>query len=358
MDNFANRLTAILNHGALNLALAIGYKHRIFDTLEDLSAPVTVDQLASATGLNSRYVKEWLGIMTTGDILVLTQNAEGENTYYLPPAHARYLTRNAGSDNLGVYTQEIPLLTACAMNAVHKGMHTGDGIPFSAYPEFQAFMAELSDAKHEKMLISEFLPSVDEGRLVVRLGQGIRVCDLGCGCGVAANLMAQAFPNCTITGIDNHPEAIATAREAARQMGLSNVAYCEEDAATLYGKPDWSNRFDYICAFDAIHDQSHPLQALRGVRHMLASGGWFSMIDIKAGSDHADNLDHPMGPFLYTVSLMHCMPVGLNDDGRGLGMMWGREAAEALLREAGFNQINIVDMAYDPFNLHYLCKAA
>ena len=63
-----------------------------------------------------------------------------------------------------------------------------------------------------------------------------------------------------------------------------------------------------------------------------------------------------MGPFLYTVSLMHCMPVGLNDDGAGLGMMWGREKAEALLVEAGFENIDIIEMEHDGFNLHYLCR--
>ncbi|MDD3815623.1 MAG: methyltransferase type 12, partial [Desulfocapsaceae bacterium] len=87
-----------------------------------------------------------------------------------------------------------------------------------------------------------------------------------------------------------------------------------------------------------------------------APGGIFSMIEIKARSNQTDNMDHHMGPFLYTVSLMHCLPVGLNDQGSGLGMMWGREKAEALLREAGFADVEIVEMEYDLFNIHYLCK--
>ena len=103
------------------------------------------------------------------------------------------------------------------------------------------------------------------------------------------------------------------------------------DAAKIHGKKEFFELFDYICAFDAIHDQSYPLEALKGIRYMLAPGGMFSMIDIKASSNQADNVDHPMGPFLYTVSLMHCMPVGLNDNGTGLGMMWGQEKAEAIL---------------------------
>ncbi len=357
MGDFSNRLQEILNHGALNLALAIGYKNRIFDTLEELNTPVTIVALAAASGLNVRYLKEWLGIMVTGRIIDLSCKSDGEETYFLPPERAAFLTRKAGSNNLGVYTQEIPLLTTCALEAVNKGFTTGGGVPFSHYPYFQQFMAELSTAKHKKLLTTRFLPSVDNGKLAARLADGLQVCDLGCGQGVAVNLMAKAFPNSTFTGIDNHPEAIESARRDAQKRGLSNVVYKVMDAAAIEGKKEWGQRFDYICAFDSIHDQTRPLEALRGIRYMLAPGGLFSMIDIKAGSFQADNIDHPMGPFLYTVSLMHCMPVGLNDNGTGLGMMWGRQQAEDLLREAGFENIEPTEMDYDPFNLHYLCRA-
>jgi hypothetical protein len=80
------------------------------------------------------------------------------------------------------------------------------------------------------------------------------------------------------------------------------------------------------------------------------------MVDIAARSNLADNLDHPMGPFLYTVSLMHCMPVGLVDGGPGLGMMWGREKAVALLKEAGFEKVQVLEIPEDSFNLHYLSR--
>ena len=88
---------------------------------------------------------------------------------------------------------------------------------------------------------------------------------------------------------------------------------------------------------------------------MLAPDGIFSMVDIAAHSRVADNLDHPMGPFLYSVSLMHCMPVGLVDGGTGLGMMWGREKAVHMLKQAGFKKIQVLEIPDDPFNLHYLC---
>ena len=357
MIQFADRMTEILNHGALNLAMAMGYKHQIFDALEELNKPVTVSEIASASGLHPRYLQEWLGIMVTGRIIEYLKDQKGEETYFLPPEHASFLTRKGGSMNMGVYTQEIPLLTACAMDSVNHAFRTGAGVPFSRYPDFQGFMAELADAKHQQVLIDHFLPTVDKGQLCARLSQGIRVCDLGCGHGVALHLMAKAFPKSSFVGIDNHEEAITQAAAAAKEDGIANTVFLVQDAACIDGKIEFNSRFDYICAFDAIHDQSHPLKVLKGIRPMLAPGGMFSMIEIKARSSQADNMAHPMGPFLYTVSLMHCLPVGLNNNGTGLGMMWGQEKAEALLREAGFEHIETTEMEHDPFNLHYLCRA-
>ena len=63
-----------------------------------------------------------------------------------------------------------------------------------------------------------------------------------------------------------------------------------------------------------------------------------------------------MGPFLYTVSLMHCMPLGLMDGGTGLGMMWGRQKAIEMLEVAGFKHREVIEIPDDPFNLHFMCK--
>jgi hypothetical protein len=130
------------------------------------------------------------------------------------------------------------------------------------------------------------------------------------------------------------------------------------DAATVAERPSYEGCFDYVTAFDAIHDQTRPAEALQGVHHMLGPGGLFSMVDIAANTNVVDNLNHLMGPFLYTVSLMHCMPVGLADGGMGLGMMWGREKAVEMLEAAGFAKVEVAEIPDDPFNLHFLCRKA
>jgi 2-polyprenyl-3-methyl-5-hydroxy-6-metoxy-1,4-benzoquinol methylase len=352
---FNQKMMDILNYGALNLAMGIGYKTGLFDVMEQMEGPASATEISARSNLNQRYVSEWLGVMVTGQIIEMVSEESKENTYFFPREHAGCLTRRSGDANLGVYTQEIPLLTRCALAEVENGFSSGDGVPFSCYPEFQGFMAELSNAKHEQVLVNQFLPGVDKGELVRRLENGINVCDLGCGEGVALNLMARHFPRSNFVGMDTHVAAIKTARAAAVEKGLENVVYQTQDAALIKGNAEFQERFDYITAFDAIHDQTRPLDALKGVRYMLSPHGIFSMVDIDAGSDHSQNLNHPMGPFLYTVSLMHCMPVGLVDGGTGLGMMWGREKAVQLLGKAGFKTVDVIEMEHDPFNIHYFC---
>jgi len=50
------------------------------------------------------------------------------------------------------------------------------------------------------------------------------------------------------------------------------------------------------------------------------------------------------------------MPQGLQAGGAGLGMMWGRQRALAMLQEAGFaNSVDVLELEFDTFNDCYLC---
>jgi ubiquinone/menaquinone biosynthesis C-methylase UbiE len=354
--DFSQKMTDILNYGALNLAMAIGYRTRLFDVMDKFESPQPVAVIAARTGLNGRYVKEWLGVMVSGNIVELTQDSAGTELYFLPEAHGNLITRRAGHSNLGVYTQEIPLLTNCAMEPVLTGFYTGDGVTYDNYPQFHQFMGQLASAKHRQVLVDTFLPAVDGGRLIKRLNAGIRVCDLGCAEGIALMLMAEAFPKSEFVGIDISDEALAKAESETECKGYKNIKFFKLDAAALDSNLQLAESFDYVTAFDAIHDQTRPLGALKGARAVLKTGGLFSMVDIAAGSHLNENKDHPMGPFLYTVSLMHCMPVGLVEGGMGLGMMWGRQKAVNMLRAAGFEEVAVSEIPQDPFNLHFLCR--
>lgn len=78
------------------------------------------------------------------------------------------------------------------------------------------------------------------------------------------------------------------------------------------------------------------------------------MQDIATQSRLEQNLDHPVAPFLYTVSFTHCMSVSLAQGGAGLGTCWGRQLAEQMLATAGFSQVEVHQLPHDIMNYWYV----
>ena len=136
-----------------------------------------------------------------------------------------------------------------------------------------------------------------------------------------------------------------------KNLGLTNIHFEERDAANL----NEDGRFDVIFAFDAIHDQIDPHGMLAGIRKALKPNGLFLAQDIRSSSQVEGNLDHPVAPFLYTISTMHCMTVSLAHDGCGLGTCWGEELAVKMLKEADFSNVEIKTLDHDIMNNYYIC---
>ena len=70
-STFADTLLTALNHGALCLMVSIGHRTGLFDVMRTLP-PSTSEDIARAAGLHERYVREWLGAMVTGRVVLLT----------------------------------------------------------------------------------------------------------------------------------------------------------------------------------------------------------------------------------------------------------------------------------------------
>lgn len=342
-EAFAGRMVGVLNESAVALMTSIGHRTGLFDTMAT-RAPATIQRIAEAAGLHERYVREWLGAMVMGRIVEYDQERD---TYTLPPEHAAFLTRAATSDNLAMYTQFIGLL-GTVEDAIVDCFHNGGGVPYSAYTRFQEVMAEDSAQTVVAALTDAILPLVPG--LVEALQAGIRVLDVGCGRGRALNLMARTFPQSHFTGYDFLAEAILPARAEAQAQGLTNIHFEVQDVAQIDSRAE----FDLITAFDAIHDQAQPARVLRNIADALKPDGIFLMQDI-AGSSHVhENLDLPLGPLLYTISVMHCMTVSLAQGGAGLGTMWGKQKALEMLAEAGFTNIEVHQLPHDVQNYYYV----
>ncbi len=345
---FAERLLTTLNDGALCLMISVGHRTGLLDAMRDLE-PSTSAEIATKAGLNERYVREWLGAMVTGRIVDVNASTK---RFSLPPEHAAFLSRPAGADNLAVFAQYIPLLGSVEDNIV-ECFKKGGGVPYSKFPRFHAVMAEDSGQSVLSSLELHIVPLVPQ--LAQRLSAGIQMLDVGCGRGRIINRLAELYPKSRFTGIDLSSEAILSAWEEAADKKLRNIEFIVADLSQ-FDKTAEAEAFDLVTTFDAIHDQAKPLNVLRGIYRTLRPDGFYLMQDIKGSSHIHNNLDHPLGPLLYTISCMHCMTVSLAQNGEGLGAMWGEEKTREYLTKAGFRAVEKHELSHDIQNNWYVVR--
>ena len=344
-SEFADRMMTILNHGTLSLMISIGYRTGLYDIMSELE-PSTSEEIARAAGLNERYVREWLGAMGTGRIV--EQNID-DNTYFLSPEHAAWLTRKATPNNIAVTSQWISVLGSVEDKIVDC-FKNGGGVPYEDFHRFHEVMSDESNQTVIAPLLEDTLPLIPG--IIEKLKEGIEVMDIGCGSGFALVHMAKHFPKSRFSGYDMSEEAVSRGKELATQEQLNNIRLTAKDIAQI----DDTQKYDLITTFDAVHDQADPAKVLSNIHRALKDDGVYLMQDI-AGSSHVhNNMDHPLGPLLYSISCMHCMTVSLSQNGMGLGAMWGKELATQMLKDAGFSQVEVIEQPHDPINYYYIVR--
>lgn len=345
VDAFAGKMIGVINGGSIALMTSIGHKVELFDTMADMP-PATSADIAQAAGLNERYVREWLAAMVTGGVVDYDPSAR---TYFLPPEHAILLTRAAGPDNMAAHTQTIPNLASVEAGIV-ESFRKGGGVHYDHHHDLLTVFGTYSAQVFDRLLIPVVFPQMPD--VVAALESGGAVLDIGCGMGHSTNLMAQAFPNSQFTAYEFREKALAVGREEAQRLGLDNVQFIQKDINTM----DETGVYDLITGFDVIHDQAKPRAVLKAIHTALKPNGTFLMVDIRASSELHENMEHPIAPWLYTVSTMHCMTVSLAFDGEGLGTVWGEQKALELLDEAGFSNVDVQQIEGDIFNNYFFCR--
>ncbi len=344
-EAFTERFVSALNASSLMMMYSVGHRTGLFDTMDGMDWS-TSSRIAEAAGLNERYVREWLGAMVTGRVVDYDATSK---TYRLPPEHARWLTRKVSPENLAVTAQWISVLGGVESQIVER-FRSGGGVSYECFERFHETMAEESAQTVVAALHEHILPLTNG--LEEELERGIKVLDVGCGSGRAACALAKAYPASTFLGYDLCEDAVGAANALAREEGLSNVSFHVKDITGL----EEPEAYDLVTAFDIVHDQKDPATVLANIHAVLKPGATFLMQDI-AGSSHLEkNLDHPIGPFGYTISTMHCMTVSLAQGGAGLGTMWGEELAEQMLGEAGFGDISKHSLEHDFINVYFVTR--
>ena len=353
-DACFGHLMNVLNSGMLALMISVGDRTGLFGTMQSMPASTSA-QIASAAGLNERYVREWLAAMTAGGIIA---HDPISMTFELPPAYATALSRGFGGPMpmAGMF-QHVSTLGKVEDRIIDHFRH-GGGVSYETYQklwaedpntQMQPYDLDAVDQSTVDHVLS-LLPGIIE-----RLREGIDVADVGCGDGMQLNVLARRFPASRFVGFELYDASqLRTARSVAEQHGLTNVRFQQKDAATLEG----ADTFDLVLTFDAIHDQSRPDLALRGIARSLRPGGAYAGVDISGSSTLANNLNDPLDVFKYTWSVMYCMTVSLAYGGMGLGTVWGEELARKMMRNAGFKDVRTVHLPGNLLNCCHLGLAA
>ncbi|MEZ5145293.1 MAG: class I SAM-dependent methyltransferase [Acidimicrobiales bacterium] len=311
----------------------------------DGAGPLTTAELADRTGLQERWLLEWLrsqgaaGLLATGD---------GE-TFTLAPEAAAVLADEEGSLWFAAGAFQGGAAAPDVVDALADAFRTGVGLTYDQLGPSAAHQVERMLAPWSRLaLVPQLLPLLDG--VVDKLAAGARVADVGCGAGVALLAMAEAFPASTFEGFDISQHAIHRARAALDERGLTNVTFHIAEAEELPHDP----AYDLVLTFDCIHDMAHPATAIGAIRRAIAPDGTWLIKDIRSGATWEENQRNPLLAMMYATSVATCMSSALSEPGgAGLGTLGFHPVlAEQMCRDAGFTRFTQHDVA-DPANLYY-----
>jgi len=302
--------------------------------------PATSIELADATRLNERLIREWLAAQAAAEYV--TYDAQS-GRFSLSPEQAMVFADEdspvfmaGGFELLAAVFKDEPKVAKAFQSGLGLGWHEHDVCLFRGTERFFR-------PGYNANLTSNWIPALDG--VEAKLRAGAKVADIGCGHGASTILMAQAYPNSRFTGFDYHGPSIERARQAAAAAGVADRADFQVAAAQDFP----GEGFDLACIFDALHDMGDPVGAAAHIRRSLKPDGTWLLVEPFAHDNLADNLN-PVGRMFYSASTMVCTPASQSQD---VGLALGAQAGEARLRQviedAGFSRFRRATET--PFNL-------
>jgi 2-polyprenyl-3-methyl-5-hydroxy-6-metoxy-1,4-benzoquinol methylase len=332
---------AVVDFGAtFNAALIrIGDKLGLYKALVKYG-PQTPAELAKNTGTVERYVREWLSAQAAGGY-VTYDSATGK--FSLSEEQAFTMAEETSPVFLpGAF--QVALAAVQAEEKITERFKTGEGLGWhehhhSLFEGTERFFRPGYAAN----LIAGWIPAL-EG-VEAKLKKGAKAADVGCGLGASTILMAQAYPNSEFVGFDYHDKSIETAKQRAKDAGVSDRIRFEVASAKNYP----GNDYDFVTFFDCLHDMGDPAGASKHVRGSLKKDGTWMIVEPFAGDKLEDNLN-PIGRAFYGASTLLCTPASLSQEvGLALGAQAGEKRLREVVKSGGFTHFRRATET--PFNL-------
>ncbi|WP_127818907.1 class I SAM-dependent methyltransferase [Microbacterium sp. CPCC 204701] len=313
------------------LTIELGHRLGLYAALDALGAATAAD-LARATGLGERQLREWLDQQAIAGIL--TAHGGEYRTYQLPAAY-RPVLLDPSHPLHGAGLATMFAGVGSTFDRVSEGYRRGEGVTFAEFGRAMRHGLEHTyrpGYTHALPVWMEQLPDIS-----ARLDEGGTILDLGCGTGWSTVALARRFPNARVVGVDLDEESVAEARANAAESGMAKrVSFVLADAgdrAALAGAA--GGHATLVTVFLALHDMNAPQRALSSVADLLEPGGAILVGDVKV----EDEFTAPAGPLdrmFSAFSVLHCLPATLAEgDGHAHGTVLRAPTVVEWSREAG-----------------------
>jgi 2-polyprenyl-3-methyl-5-hydroxy-6-metoxy-1,4-benzoquinol methylase len=342
-EALAGRLFSAALGTAELFTVHLGQVHGLYQAVDDAGS-TTAAELSAATGVELRYLLEWLQSQAISGLLTVDGPDIGSARFSLAPGVRQTLLEEIGP----FYSGGMPAIAVAVGRAfphVEAAFRTGAGVPYVEYgPEAVTAQAALNRPAYVNSLVAEWLPALPD--VEARLVAGARVADVGTGAGWSAIELAKVYPAIRIDGYDNDEDSISRARRNAAEHGVSDrVDFEVRDIGEIAAL---GARYDLITFFECLHDLSHPVDALVAARQSLAPGGAVLVMD--------ENVDETLvAPgdavqrFFAAASVIWCTPQGRVDaNSEVIGAVMRPARLQELAANAGFATVDILPIQH-PF---------
>jgi 2-polyprenyl-3-methyl-5-hydroxy-6-metoxy-1,4-benzoquinol methylase len=305
---------------------------------------LTPAEVAEGTGLDERWVREWLEGQAAAGLL----HRDVDDRYELGAVAASVLADDQASLAYAGGAFNAPP-TAEHVDRIAEAFTTGIGPDWDSKGEVGAHQTEQMLGPWTRLaLVPTVLPGLDD--VVAKLEAGAVVADIGCGSGLSLRTLAEEFPRSQFHGFDSSRHAIERADAQKAAAGALGVEFHLSDGASLPTTPT----YDLVLTFDCLHDMTDPTSVAAAIRQAIKPDGTWLIKDIRCADRFEENQANPMLAMMYGFSITGCLASSSSAaDGAALGTLGlPPSAIEELSQGAGFTRFTTHDFE-EPANLYY-----
>jgi 2-polyprenyl-3-methyl-5-hydroxy-6-metoxy-1,4-benzoquinol methylase len=351
-DELAERLGGAALGAYELLTLYLGDRLGLYRALSE-RGDLNAGELADAAGIHPRYAREWLEQQAVAGILEVEEDSgsDEERRFKLPAGYEAVLL-NPESLSYIVPMARFAVSFASVLPKLDDAFRTGGGVPWTAFGEegLQA-QAAANRPQFANLLGSEWLPAMADVHERLSSEPPAAVADVASGAGWSSIAIARTYPLVRVDGYDVDEASVEVAAANAAEAGVSDrVQFHVRDA----GDAELAGRYDLVTIFEAVHDMSRPVDALRTARSLAGGDGAVLVVDEKV----ADSFTAPgdeVERLMYTYSILCCLAAGMSDQPSAqTGTVMRADTLRRYAREAGFADVDVLPIEHDFFRFYRL----